>query len=245
MAARRASSTDESDRIFIVNGEDGSMAVYSILVGQNVIAPSRFTTDGEFVAVSVEVSDVYVIVKRTIDNLPRYTLEKFDDTFTTDAAKTSANPNISVTHLKGETVSIVRDGLVDPNQTVPSNGVISFAKAPATTRGGEVGLGYSVTVRTMPSEPVLSSGSVQGFKKRIIQVDALVNETQNMTINGQLIAFRKFGEDVLGKAVVPFTGMKTAHGFLGFSQTGQITISQSVPLKMTVLGLEYRLSVGN
>jgi hypothetical protein len=39
--------------------------------------------------------------------------------------------------------------------------------------------------------------------------------------------------------------MKTAHGFLGFSQTGQITISQSVPLKMTVLGLEYRLSVGN
>ena len=245
MAARRASSTDESDRIFIVNGEDGSMAVYSILVGQNVIAPSRFTTDGEFVAVSVEVSDVYVIVKRTIDNLPRYTLEKFDDTFTTDAAKTSGDPNISVTHLKGETVSIVRDGLVDPNQTVPSNGVISFAKAPATTRGGEVGLGYSVTVRTMPSEPVLSSGSVQGFKKRIIQVDALVNETQNMTINGQLIAFRKFGEDVLGKAVVPFTGMKTAHGFLGFSQTGQITISQSVPLKMTVLGLEYRLSVGN
>jgi len=39
--------------------------------------------------------------------------------------------------------------------------------------------------------------------------------------------------------------MKTAHGFLGFNQTGQITISQSVPLKMTVLGLEYRLSVGN
>jgi len=245
MAARRASSTDESDRIFIVNGEDGSMAVYSILVGQNVIAPSRFTTDGEFVAVSVEISDVYVIVKRTIDGNPRYSLEKFDDTFTTDAAKTSADPNIHMPHLRGETVSIVRDGLVDPNQTVPPNGVVSFATAPATTRGGEVGLGYTVTVKTMPSEPVLSSGSVQGFKKRIIQVDALVNETQNMTINGQLIPFRKFGEDVLGKSVVPFTGMKTANGFLGFSQTGQITISQSVPLKMTVLGLEYRLSVGN
>ena len=245
MAARRASSTDESDRIFIVNGEDGSMAVYSILVGQNVIAPSRFTTDGEFVAVSVEISDVYVIVKRTIDGNPRYSLEKFDDTFTTDAAKTSSQANIYVPYLQGKTVSIVRDGLVDPDQTVPANGVVSFATAPATTRGGEVGLGYTVTVKTMPSEPVLSSGSVQGFKKRIIQVDALVNETQNMTINGQLIPFRKFGEDVLGKSVVPFTGMKTANGFLGFSQTGQITISQSVPLKMTVLGLEYRLSVGN
>ena len=247
MAARRASSTDESDRIFIVNGEDGSMAVYSILVGQNVIAPSKFTTDGEFIAVSVEISNVYAIVKRTINGSPRYTLETFDDTFTTDSAKTSASATIDLPHLRNKTVSIVRDGLVDPDQTVPDDtqGRITFITAPTTTRGGEVGLSYSVTVKTMPSEPVLSSGSVQGFKKRIIQVDALVNETQNMTINGQLIAFRSFGEDVLGKAVVPFTGMKTAHGFLGFSQSGQITISQSVPLKMTVLGLEYRLSVGN
>jgi len=45
--------------------------------------------------------------------------------------------------------------------------------------------------------------------------------------------------------VQPFTGTKTAHGLLGYTGTGQITISQSVPLAMTVLGLEYRLSVGN
>ena len=246
MAARRASSTDESDRIFIVNGEDGSMAVYSILVGQNVIAPSKFTTDGEFIAVSVEISNVYAIVKRTINGSPRYTLETFDDTFTTDSASTTTNATIDLPHLRGKTVSIVRDGLVDPDQTLQDSPYrVTFISTPTSTRGAEVGLSYSVTVKTMPSEPVLSSGSVQGFKKRIIQVDALVNETQNMTINGQLIAFRNFGEDVLGKAVVPFTGMKTAHGFLGFSQSGQITISQSVPLKMTVLGLEYRLSVGN
>ena len=37
LAARRSTSTDEADRIFIVNSEDGSMAVYSILVGQQVI----------------------------------------------------------------------------------------------------------------------------------------------------------------------------------------------------------------
>ena len=216
------------------------------LVGQNVIAPSKFTTDGEFIAVSVEISNVYAIVKRTINGSPRYTLETFDDTFTTDSASTTTNATIDLPHLRGKTVSIVRDGLVDPDQTLQDSPYrVTFISTPTSTRGAEVGLSYSVTVKTMPSEPVLSSGSVQGFKKRIIQVDALVNETQNMTINGQLIAFRSFGEDVLGKAVVPFTGMKTAHGFLGFSQSGQITISQSVPLKMTVLGLEYRLSVGN
>ena len=97
----------------------------------------------------------------------------------------------------------------------------------------------------MPAEPTLSSGSVQGFKKRIIQVDAIVNGTQNMTINGKQVPFRNLGENVLDKPVDPFTGTKTVHGLLGYSGTGQITVSQNVPLAMTVLGLEYRLSVGN
>jgi len=97
----------------------------------------------------------------------------------------------------------------------------------------------------MPTEPVLSTGSVQGFKKRIVQVDAIVNNSQNMTINSKLVPFRAFGENALDSAVAPFTGIKTLHGMLGYDGTGQITISQTVPLSLTVLGLEYRLSVGN
>ena len=245
MAARRAASTDESDRLFVVNATDGSMAVYSILVGQNVIAPSRFTTDGEFIAVGVEIADVYVIVKRTIDGTANYMLEKFNTSLTLDSAKSGgAAASVNMNQLEGETVSIIRDGVVEPTQVVPASPyTITFA-SPATT-SYQVGLDYTVTARTMPAEPVLSSGSVQGFKKRIIQVDAIINDTQDMTINGKQVSFRNFGEDVLDTAVQPFTGTKTAHGLLGYTGTGQITISQSVPLAMTVLGLEYRLSVGN
>jgi hypothetical protein len=245
MAARRAASTDESDRLFVVNGTDGSMAVYSILVGQNVIAPSRFTTDGEFIAIGVEVADVYVIVKRTINGSDKYMLEKFNPDLTLDSAKSGgAAASVNMNQLQGETVSIIRDGVIEPSQVVPASPyTITFATAATTSY--QVGLDYTVTARTMPAEPVLSSGSVQGFKKRIIQVDAIINNTQDMTINGKQVSFRNFGEDVLDTAVQPFTGIKTAHGLLGYSGTGQITISQSVPLAMTVLGLEYRLSVGN
>jgi hypothetical protein len=245
MAARRAASTDESDRLFVVNGTDGSMAVYSILVGQNVIAPSRFTTDGEFIAIGVEVADVYVIVKRTINGSDNYMLEKFNPDLTLDSAKSGgAAASVNMNQLQGETVSIIRDGVIEPSQVVPASPyTITFATAATTSY--QVGLDYTVTARTMPAEPVLSSGSVQGFKKRIIQVDAIINNTQDMTINGKQVSFRNFGEDVLDTAVQPFTGIKTAHGLLGYSGTGQITISQSVPLAMTVLGLEYRLSVGN
>lgn len=245
MAARRAASTDESDRLFVVNGDDGSLAVYSILVGQNVIAPSRYVTDGSFIAIGVEVADVYVIVKRTVNGANNYMLEKFDPDLTLDSVKSGgAASSVTMNQLQGKTVQIVRDGVIEPEQVVPASPyTITFASA--ATSSFEVGLNYTVTARTMPAEPVLSSGSVQGFKKRIIQVDAIINNTQAMTINNKQISFRNFGEDVLDSAVQPFTGIKTVHGLLGYSGTGQITITQTVPLKMIVLGLEYRLSVGN
>jgi hypothetical protein len=245
LAARRSTSTDESDTLFLVNGDDGSMAVYSLLVGQNVIAPSQFTTDGEFIAVAVEISDVYVIVKRTVNSATRYMLEKFNPDLTVDSAKSGgAASSVTMDHLEGKEVDIVRDGVVEPVQTVPASPyTITFESA--ATSSHQVGLDYTINVKTMPTEPVLASGSVQGVRKRIVQVDAILNETKDLVINGKQISFRNFGSGVLGQAVQPFTGVKTAHGILGYSATGQITLTQNVPLPMTVLGLEYKMSVGN
>lgn len=245
LSIRRATSTDETDRLFLVNAGDGSMAVYSILQAQNVIAPSRFTTDGEFIAVANELSDTYTIVKRTVNSATVYYLEKFNESLTLDSAKSgSAASSVAMSHLEGKTVEIVRDGVLEPSQTVPASPyTITFGTA--ATSSHQVGLNYDITIKTMPAEPALPQGTVQGVNKRIVQVDAIVHETQNMTINGKPVAFRQFGASVLGQPVQEFTGTKTVHGLLGFSNTGQITISQSVPLKMTVLGIEYRMSVGN
>jgi len=245
LAARRSTSTDEADRLFVVNGDDGSISVYSILVGQNVIAPSKFTTDGEFLAIAVEIADVYAIVKRTVNSATVYYLEKFDNSLTLDSAKSgTTGSSVAMSHLEGKEVEIVRDGVVEPSQTVGASPyTITFETA--ATSSYQVGLNYTVQAKTMPTEPVLASGSVQGVKKRIVQVDAIVSETKDLTINGKQISFRNFGESVLDTAVQPFTGVKTAHGILGYSATGQITIGQTVPLSMTVLGLEYKLSVGS
>ena len=245
LAARRSTSTDEADTLFVVNGDDGTMAVYSILVGQNVIAPSKFVTDGEFIAVAVEISDVYTIVKRTINGATRYMLEKFNPDLTVDSAKTGgAASSVTMDHLEAKEVDIVRDGVVEPVQTVPASPyTITFEGA--ATSSHQVGLDYTISVKTMPTEPVLQSGSVQGVRKRIVQVDAILNETKELVINGKQISFRNFGTGVLDTAIDSFTGVKTAHGILGYSATGQITLTQNVPLPMTVLGLEYKLSVGN
>jgi hypothetical protein len=88
----------------------------------------------------------------------------------------------------------------------------------------------------MPTEPTLSSGSIHGMKKRVVQVDALVDKTKDLKINGKTIAFdTESGSSVIAE----YTGLKTAHGLLGYANTGQITLTQTDPLPMTVLGLEW------
>ena len=356
MSIRRATSTDETDRLFLVNGDDGSMTVYSMLQEQNVVAPSSFTTDGEYIAVANEIADTFAIVKRTVlpyatctitvsdaanisngetivlkdnagtsttftavtatpandlqfqvggsltndqvaDNLAtainsvsafdapnpaaavvtvtrtvsgdsnlavtssdnvrltkadfttpddtNYYLEQFDEDLTLDSVVTgAAASSVNMDHLAGKTVEVIRDGVVEPSQVVPiSPYTVTFGTAASSSH--QVGLNYDITMKTMPAEPKLAQGTIQGVKKRIVQVDAVVINTQNLSINDKLVPFRNFGVGVLGDPVQEFTGTKTVHGLLGFSGTGQITITQTVPLKMTLLGLEYKMSVGN
>ena len=66
MALRVATSTDDGDLLLIPNDTDGTMAVFSILRSQNVVAPSEFVTDGKFLDVAVDVSDIYVVTERVL-----------------------------------------------------------------------------------------------------------------------------------------------------------------------------------
>jgi len=244
MAVRVATSTDEGDRLMLVNGDDGSIACYTLLRSQNVIAPSEWTTDGEFINIGVDVDDIYVVVKRNVNTADVYYVEIFDADVLLDCSIVGgAAASVNMTHLEGETVKIIRDGIIEPDQTVPGTPfTVTFATAASTSH--QVGLNFTPEVKTLPVEPNLPSGSLKGFKKRIFEVNAELFETQSLTIDGKLIPFRQFGTGVFGSAVPEYTGIKTLHGILGYTYDGQITIGQEVPLKMTLLGIDYKISVG-
>jgi len=244
VAVRRSTATDEGDRLMIVNDDDGSIACYTLLRSQNVIAPSEWTTDGDFVNIGVDVDTIYVVVKRNIDSSDVYYVEVFDADVLVDCAITGgAASSVNVAHLEGETVKVIRDGVVEADQTVgASPHTVTFAQA--ATASHTVGLNFTPEIKTLPVEPRLPSGSLKGFKKRIFEVNAELFETQALTINGKEVAFRRFGDDILDDDVDEFTGIKTLHGILGYTYDGQITVGQNVPLKMTVLGIDYKVSVG-
>ena len=244
MALRRAVDTDENDLLLITNSTDGSIAAYSIMRSQNVIAPSEFVTaGGEFLDVGVDITTIYVVVKRTISGVAQYYVERFDPTLLTDSAKTGGVAStVSMSHVVGKEVNVLLDGIVQANQTVPGGGTVTFPRASASSY--EVGLPITVQATTMPIDLKIQSGTRLGFKKRIVEVNALVYETQNMVINGIEVPFRSFDTASTLDADVPdYTGTKVLHGILGYSNEAKITITQNAPLKLTLLGLEYKVGV--
>jgi len=244
MAVRVSTSTDEGDRLLIVNADDGTIACYTLLRSQQVVAPSEWTTDGEFVNIGVDIDDIYAVVKRNVNSADVYYVEVFDDTLLLDCAKTGgAGASTTVDHLEGETIKIIRDGILEADQTVPASPfTITFDQA--ATSSFEVGLNFTPIIKTLPVEPNLTSGSLKGFKKRIFEVNVELFETQSLTVDGKEVAFRRFGSGVLDEDITEYTGIKTVNGILGYSYDGQITLSQTAPLKMNVLALEYKVSAG-
>ena len=253
MALRVATSTDDGDLLLIPNDDDGSMAVFSILRTQNVVAPAEFITDGSFLDVSVDGPDIYTIVKRTIGSATKYYVEMFDDQRTTDSniqyfanatlpdrAKPSNTTCSNLAHLEGKTVDVIRDDFVLTDKTV-SSGAITIDAVPSAYV--EVGLSYAVEVKTLPAEPKLSSGVVVSRKRRILEATTLVDRTQNLAVNGFELPLKSLPY-TLGSAPISFTGRKRLAPLLGYSDTAQLTFTMTQPLFATVLAVEFKLSTG-
>jgi hypothetical protein len=246
MAVRKSTSTDEGDRLLVVNDQDGSIACYTLLRSQKVIAPSEWTTDGSFISIGVDIGDAYAVVKRTVGGSDAYYVELFEEELTLDCAKqaTVASSTASVSglsYLNGRSVKVVRDGVLEADKTV-SSGSVTFTRA--ATSSYQIGLNYTPLIKTLPPAPRLQSGSIRGSKKRVYDIILDLFETQDISVQGRQIAFRNFGTSVLDQPIDEYTGLKKIENLLGYDREGAITITQTVPLQMTVLGIEYKISVG-
>ena len=242
VALRKASSTEEADLLLMTNTDDGSMAVFSIMRSQQVTSPSEFTTDGSFIDVGVDVNAIYAVTKRTFNSVDRYFIELFGFDYFTDCAFVggAASGATSLPHI-AKSLNVICDGSPQGNETVSGGGAVTFDRSSTTSY--EVGLPITVYVKTMPAEVKLQTGSRVSFKKRIVEISAVVNKTQNLIINDQPVAFRLFDNPMLDDPIPEFTGIKRVNGVLGYSREQSIVVSQDLPVKMNLLGLDYRVAV--
>jgi hypothetical protein len=243
IALRKSSSTDESDLLLMTNTSDGSMAVFSIMRSQQITSPSEFTTDGEFIDVGVDVTQIYAVTKRIFNGTTRYFIEQFKDDLYTDCAFVGASAGgvgSGLPHI-GKSLNVITDGVPQSNETVSAGGAVTFDRESTTSY--EVGLPITVYVKTMPVEIKLQTGSRVSFKKRIVEISAVLKDTQHMLMNDQPVITRTLDNPLLDLAVPTFTGIKRVNGVLGYRNEQAIEVAQNLPLKMNLLGLDYRVAV--
>lgn len=206
-------------------------------------------------AASGEYDELWVIVNRHIDGgakryveyLKPYWQDTMDqeDAFFVDSGLTydgAATDTLSgLDHLEGETVSILADGAVHPDQVVASGGITLSYEASVV----HVGLAYNSDYQSLSFEYGAADGTAQGKPKRIDGVSLRLRNTLGIKYgpdadNLKELPFRKASDD-LGTAVPLFSGDKDLDWPGGYESDAHIFIRQDQPLPGTILSATVQL----
>lgn len=244
LAARKGQATDDADHVLLVNA-DGSPSVLTMLRAQEIIAFTRWTTQGQVLsACALQSGQVFLAVLRN----GSVRLELWDDACLTDGAvrQTSGAPFSSMSglaHLNGLTCQVVVDGAY-LGTVVPSGGSATLPRAAA--QWAEIGLGFTPRITSMPIEPRDPAGSLIGRKCRIVEATARITGTGLFELRGQPVVLRRLGSAPAAPldSPPPLTEQDvTLRGLAGWRERHALEIAQSVPGPFHLLALAYRIGV--
>ena len=201
----------------------------------------------------------YVIIKRTINGATKryvefihnYDFDETDDTsfnFLDSQLEYSGSPVTTISglsHLEGQTVSILADGATHPDKTV-SSGEITLDRSASKVK---VGLGYTSLLQTMRLDAGSQDGTSQGKTKRIFDIAIRLYESLGVEVgpdlnNMERIPFRS-SADAMDSAVSVFTGDKEVEFRGNYETDGFIVVRQTQPLPLTILSLYPRLQTND
>lgn len=134
-------------------------------------------------------------------------------------------------HLEGETVEIKAEGAEMTSKTVSSGAITLDSPAGIVI----VGLPYTSAVTTLRYAPsILQAKTIYG-KIRWTTVSLLVDNSRAPMVNGESVPIRN-GNDNMDQAVPLFSGFYE-YASNEWDDTGKITITQSGPVPMKILGI--------
>jgi len=115
---------------------------------------------------------------------------------------------------------------------VTSAGTATF---PSPAAACDIGMDYDITVETLPQDVRLSDGVLTGKPRKIGKAILELSTTYNVTINSnQVLIGSNPNDDTTG--LQSLTGKKSVH-VLGYEVDPTLTVSQTAPLPMRVLGI--------
>ncbi|MEE4662719.1 hypothetical protein V2L09_02150 [Pseudomonas alliivorans] len=240
----------EPESILFLVRADGVMATMTVDRDQDVIGWARQVTDGFFESVasipSPDGDQVWAVVRRTVNGQNVRYIERFASGVQVDSGIIGNNAEGATvwggySHLEGKTVDIVADG-VPMQPMIVVNGSVTLPRKAFTV---QIGLHFKTTVVTLTPEVQAATGSAQGNSVRIAEITARFQETIGCKINGQIVAFRDMGVNVLDKPPELFSGTHRIEN-LGWERGETLlTIEQDQPLPFHLLNVIKKVSIND
>jgi hypothetical protein len=244
--------------------DDGVLACLTYQRAENVVAWSRHIFGGVFgsgnavcesvasISGTLTEDEVWVIVKRTINGATKRFVEcfsdfDFDETDATDFKFLDSHLSYSggatttlsgLSHLEGQSVSILADGAAHANKTV-SSGAITLDRSATKAC---VGLSYDSILQTMRIEGGAAEGTSQGKTKRISKVVLRLFETVGVKVgpsltNLETIPFRTTSSLLSNPVDTLLSGDKEIEFNDDYNSDGFIFIKQDQPLPCSILAI--------
>ena len=254
----------EPDSILWCVRDDGVLSGLTYQRSENVTAWHRHIFGGSFgsgdavcesvasISGNLTEDELWVIVKRTVNGATKRYVEcfsefDFDETTATDfrfvdshlTYDGSATTTLTgLSHLEGQTVSILADGATHADKVV-SSGSISLDRS---TSKAVVGLSYDSVLQTMRIEGGAAEGTSQGKTKRISKVTLRLFETVGAKVgpsltNLETVPFRTSSDPMDTPVSTLIAGDKEIEFRDDYNTDGFIFIKQDQPLPLSVLAI--------
>ena len=220
----------------VIVNNNGNISIYHSVRSEKIAAWFPWETTGDFESVTELNGEIFVSVKRTVNSSTVYYLEKFNFLKTVDCSATLSNVSGNIwqglSHLVASSVSCVDSNIYHGDFTVASTGRITLNE---TGTAPVAGLNFTRKIIDMPANIQGPNGSLRGSQKMVGEIIVEVYDTANFAVNGQEFLIRQVDDD-LSTSPSAVTGTYQFYGG-GWSRDAQVTITQTAPLKGTILSI--------
>jgi len=265
----RMAFQQEPNRMVWATLSTGALVCFTYERSQQVTAWHRHTLGGtdskvESIAViphpSGDQDQLWMVVSRTIGGVTKRFVEYMEPEWLRSNARESAffvdsglsysgvaaSTMSGLSHLEGQTVSILADGATHPDKVV-SGGTVTLDRSASVIH---IGLAYSATLQTMRIEGGASDGTAQGKTKRVTNVVVRLDQTGGglrygpTDVDADMDEFHlRDSYDPMTAAVPLFDGDTDVLPWpSGYEQDGKVTIRHTLPLPCTVTAIMPQLN---
>lgn len=169
---------DKKERLLHLVLSNGRIATLTAYRAEEVAAWTLQETDGAVLSVAAAGEDVYLL----IDRGGTITIESFDDALSMDSALSgeSETPSASwsgLDHLEGRTVSVLADGVIQPDEIV-ADGVVTLAQEASSV---QIGLPFTHVIEPLPPNALAEGG--QARSARMIEAIFRIEDTAALCVD--------------------------------------------------------------